>query len=144
MLVHFKYYGSETARCTLNNLESLVSANICIDAFATNEIRENDATPVFRGISNLLLTCEDVPDFSNVDQLKKQNDYSKNIDSGLESSLSSYHFLGKRLTDLLIEIHQARNLPFFEEIMHYLDDNVHSALLSEVKEIGILGLQNNK
>lgn len=53
MLVHLKYHANEAACYSLENLHSLISADIHFDLMETYDHCQADATPFFRGISGV-------------------------------------------------------------------------------------------
>ncbi|XVF87613.1 hypothetical protein PTKIN_Ptkin18bG0134100 [Pterospermum kingtungense] len=143
MLVHFQYLTCEAAQYALK-MSSLVSAHIG-GILQPLDYYEADFTTVFSGISNaqsltlesnilkVLLSCESVPVFSNLVQLKI-------IGSGMPEDCF-YLVMGKGHANVLRDSPQLRDLDFFEEVVYYLPEQVHSSL-SDIKEIEISRCNN--
>ncbi|KAK8712546.1 hypothetical protein V6N13_147783 [Hibiscus sabdariffa] len=144
-LAYFKYKDHVAAGYSLENLASIVSADI---QFLTEDEDLHDITPFFKGICivrslilslnslKLLLGCEPLPVFSTMVELKIFKKWSENhwwsnsMDEGLEILLSRSPELEK--------------LSFPQVVLSSLPEQVPSCLLFKLKAIEILDFKEDE
>ncbi|XP_040942270.1 F-box/LRR-repeat protein At3g59250 [Gossypium hirsutum] len=127
-LAYFKYLDSIKARYSIENLQSLVKADIYL--FKTDYTRQGGATTLFRGICNvpsliLWVTSLEIPCYD----LCREYSYIRG-GKGLETLLSSLPALEK--------------LEFSQEVLCFLPENVPSCLLYKLKAIKITNFTDEK
>ncbi|MBA0676168.1 hypothetical protein Goari_017671 [Gossypium aridum] len=145
-LAYFKYLDSIKARFSMENLQSLVKADIYI--FKTNYTLQGGATTLFRGICNvpslilwvtsleLLLSCKPLPVFATLVKLKIPcYDLCREY---------SYIRGGKGLETLLSSLPALEKLEFSQEVLCFLPENVPSCLLYKLKAIKITNFTDEK
>ncbi|MBA0606638.1 hypothetical protein Godav_019076 [Gossypium davidsonii] len=145
-LAYFKYLDSIKARYSMENLQSLVKADIYL--FKTNYTLQGGATTLFRGICNvpslilwvtsleLLLSCKPLPVFATLVKLKIPcYDLCREY---------SYIRGGKGLKTLLSSLPALEKLEFSQEVLCFLPENVPSCLLYKLKAIKITNFTDEK
>ncbi|GMI65336.1 hypothetical protein like AT3G59250 [Hibiscus trionum] len=147
-LSYFKYKDNVAAGYSLENLESIIWADIEFVCDDDDEDLLADMTAFFKGICvvrslvlslhslELLLGCETLPVFSTMVELKIFKIWSENawrpssMDEGLESLLSRSPELEK--------------LSFPQVVLSSLPEEVPSCLLFKLKAIEILGFEDDE
>ncbi|GMI65338.1 hypothetical protein like AT3G59200 [Hibiscus trionum] len=142
-LAYFRYNDDMVAGYSLENLESIVKADIQFSI--KYDDNQADMTSIFQGVSmasslslcatslKLLLSCEPLPVFSTMVEL---NIWPVNLWLG--------HSIDKGLELLLSRSPQLEKLCFFQQLLISLPEEVPSCLLSKLKAIYILSFKNDE